>query len=161
MSFWAVARTLVRREAFAVAQLEAGGFEVFAPKTAAGPLFPGYVFVRIVERWRAVDRTLGVVNLVKFGESPARCPDDEVAALQSRVDSRGLVRLPSKPPKRSRRLKLGAHVQVGVLSAVYAGMSARERELILIDLLGRRIAVELPPGQSVAPMHLAGIVHPR
>ena len=43
------------------------------------PLFGCYFFVRIVDRWRILERTIGVLNVVKFGAAPARCPDEEIA----------------------------------------------------------------------------------
>ena len=67
----------------------------------AGPLFPGYLFVRVVDRWRRIDRTMGVIGVVKTGETPARCPDNEIAALLARTDPDGIVRL-SVPPFPSR-----------------------------------------------------------
>jgi transcriptional antiterminator RfaH len=142
MAYWAVVRVRARQEALAADQLEKAGFEVFAPKTRAGPLFPTYTFVRIDGHWRAIERTVGVLGLVKFGEAPARCPDGEIAALQRRVDARGLIRLPSPRPRR-RSIPPGAKVRIGALTAIYAGMTARERELVLIDFLGRRLMVEV------------------
>jgi transcriptional antiterminator RfaH len=144
MAYWAVARTLIRRESFAGERLETAGFEIFVPRTRSGPLFPGYLFVRIENRWRIVDRTMGVLGLIKFGDTPAKCPDGEIAVWRSQMDDHGLVRLPDAAPAGLRR---GAKVNVGVLTAIYAGMTAREREVVLIDLLGRRLAVELRPGQ--------------
>jgi transcription antitermination factor NusG len=149
MSYWAVARTLVRRESFAGERLETAGFEIFVPKTSGGPLFPGYLFVRIQDRWRIVDRTLGVLGLIKFGDTPARCPDREIALWRSQMDPLGLVRLPEPPPP-PRVLRQGDRVKVGVLPAVYAGMSVRERELVLIELLGRRMAVRVRRAQLAA-----------
>jgi transcriptional antiterminator RfaH len=152
MSFWAVARTLPQREAFAAERLQEGGFEVFLPKVktdrASEPLFHNYVFVKIIDQWRAVDRTLGILRLVRFGEQPARCPDAEIAALRSRIDATGFVRLPAKPSKARRVIPAGAAIRIvggpfeGV-SAIYAGQSHGERELILIAMLGgqRRVAV--------------------
>jgi transcriptional antiterminator RfaH len=157
MPYWAVARTLAQREAFAADRLEAAGFESFAPRSKANgraaPLFRGYVFVRIADRWRAVDCTLGILSLVKFGDCPAKCPDAEVTALQSRMDADGFVRLPAKPPKpRRRTVPPGAKVKIAAgafagLSGIYAAQSHGERERVLIAMLGRRVTVELQPGQ--------------
>jgi transcription antitermination factor NusG len=65
------------------------GFETFTPKlrTRVGarwrttPLFGGYFFVRVVDRWRILERTIGVLSVVKFGAAPAQCPDQEIAKL--------------------------------------------------------------------------------
>ena len=57
-------------------QLTSAGFEVFAPLAITGrepaALFPGYVFCHVIDHWRVIDRTLGVIGLVRFGDSPAR-----------------------------------------------------------------------------------------
>ncbi len=133
MAYWAVARTIPHREPVAARRLSAVGFEIFAPKTKAGPLFPGYLFVRIIEQWQAIDRTHGVLKLVKFGECPARCPDAEIAKLQAQVDpSNGLIRLPARPPDAIRRkISIGAKVRIAGLDAIYIGMTARQREWVL------------------------------
>jgi len=155
MPFWAVARTLVHREPVAARRLEAAGFEVYAPKTNSGALFAGYIFVRVVDQWRAIDRTVGVLKLVKFGDAPARCPDAEIVKLQAQVDDRGLIRLPARPPQPIRRkISIGTKVRIAGLNAIYAGMTARQRELVLVTLLGRQLTVELRPEQLAEPVHL-------
>jgi transcription antitermination factor NusG len=129
------------------------GFEVFLPlvqtKRASQPLFSGYFFCRIIDRWRAINTTFGVLNLVKTGDCPARCPDREIDNLKALIDGHGFVRLPDKPLNPSRRVfAKGAAVKVvggplrGV-TALHSGMSAAEKEILLIAMLGapRRVAV--------------------
>jgi hypothetical protein len=99
MPYWSVVRSLPRREAFAAERLRMdGGFEVFLPlvqtKRAFTPLFSGYFFCRIVDRWRSINSTLGVLCLVRVGDCPARCPDHEIASLKAMIDGHGYVRLP-------------------------------------------------------------------
>ena len=52
------------------------GFEVFLPlvqtKRASTPLFPGYLFARIVDRWRSINTTFGVLCLVRVGDCPSK-----------------------------------------------------------------------------------------
>ena len=83
------------------------------------------------------------VKLVKFGECPARCPDAEIAKLQAQVDpSNGLIRLPARPPDAIRRkISIGAKVRIAGLDAIYIGMTARQREWVLVTLLGRQVKV--------------------
>src|ERR1700722_73607 len=78
-AFWGVVRSLPKREAFAAERLRMdGGFEVFLPqiqtKRTSQPLFPSYLFARIVEQWRSINYTLGVLCLVRVGDCPARLP---------------------------------------------------------------------------------------
>jgi transcriptional antiterminator RfaH len=153
LAYWAVARTLVRREAVAADALDDAGFQIFAPRVRTGPghsapLFAGYLFVHIDTRWRAADRTHGVVGLVKAGDQPARCPDEEISKLMKQVDQRGFVRLRSPPKGRGRALAPGAGVRITSgpfrgLSAIHTGMTAHQRELVLIRVLGRQTRVEI------------------
>jgi len=91
-----------------------------------------------------------VLELVKFGDTPARCPEAAVEALMDRVDPDGIIRLAPPPPKPVPRkpIPVGDKVRVaGGFTGIYLGMTAREREKVLIDFLGRQVEVELPPGQ--------------
>jgi transcriptional antiterminator RfaH len=159
-AFWGVVRSLPRREAFAAERLEAGGFETFLPliqtKRASAPLFSSYFFVRIVEQWRTINTTLGVLCLVRAGDYPARCPDREVDSLKAMIDRHGFVRLPDRaatPPRRvickGEKVKIIGGLFQGV-HALHTGMSAAEKEILLISMLGaqRRIGV---PAHLVVP----------
>ncbi len=101
-----------------------------------------------------MSRTIGVLGVVKFGAAPARGPDAEIAKLIARADPDGIVRLPARPPQPTPRiLAPGAAVAIADgpfrgLSAIYAGMSAQERELVLV-LLGRQMPVEIAAGLVV------------
>jgi transcription antitermination factor NusG len=121
------------------------GFEVFLPliqtKLAFAPLFSSYFFVRIVDRWRAINSTFGVLCLVRVGDCPARCPDAEIDALKAMTVG-GFVRLPeARGAPVGRKIAIGAKVMVtggpfGGMSGLYAGQTTRERELVLLNLLG-------------------------
>jgi hypothetical protein len=116
-AYWAVARVQPQREAFAVGHLEAAGFETFLPKVetkrTVGPLFRGYAFVLVVEQWRAIETTFGVLALVRFGDAAARCPDRKIEALRSRMNATGVIRLPPPPSKAPRLIiRKGARVRV-------------------------------------------------
>ena len=103
-AFWGVVRSLPKREAFAAERLRMDhGFEVFLPlvqtKRASAPLFRGYFFCRIVDRWRSINSTFGVLCLVRVGDCPARCPDREIEALKEMIDGHGYIKLPETPPR--------------------------------------------------------------
>jgi transcriptional antiterminator RfaH len=135
------------------------GFEVFLPlvqtKRAFAPLFSGYFFCRIVDRWRSINTTLGVLCLVRSGDCPARCPDREVDSLKAMIDGHGYISLPDRPGAPvNRKIAIGAKVKVtagplGGMSGLYAGQSTREREIILLDPLGRETPVTIPAGLVV------------
>jgi transcriptional antiterminator RfaH len=109
------------------------------------------MFVRVIGQWRAIERSPGVLALIKFGEQPARCPDAEVGALLARADRDGIIRLPSRASSSRRVFAPGAKVSITDgpfrgLSGIYQGMSAREREVVLLDLLGGKRPVEIAAG---------------
>jgi transcriptional antiterminator RfaH len=157
MAFWGVCRSLPQREKFASERLVDAGFEVFLPaiqtKRASTPLFPGYLFVLIREQWRSINYTLGVLCLVRVGDCPAKCPDHEIARLKAMIDAHGFVRLPEahgSPVK----MAIGASVKVSSgpfrgMSGLYAGQSTRERELVLLNVLGGQRSVSIAAGLLV------------
>lgn len=86
---WYAVRTKPRCEAFAEANLQRLGVEVFLPMLIEGkpmsvvnrklatPLFPGYLFVRCAmpAQHRAVSYATGVKSVVSFGADPAIVDD--------------------------------------------------------------------------------------
>ena len=161
MPFWSVVRSLPKREAFAAERLRMDhGFEVFLPlvqtQRAAAPLFRGYFFCRIVDRWRSINSTFGVLCLVRVGDCPARCPDAEIDSLKAMIDGHGYIKLPeARPPPVRRQIAIGSKVRItagpfGGMSGLYAGQSTRERELVLLNLLGGQRPIAIAAG-LVAP----------
>jgi transcriptional antiterminator RfaH len=77
---------------------------------------------------------------------PARCPPAEIEALRRRADGRGVTRLPAAPQRhawaRGDRVRIVAG-QFASFNAIHSGMSARAREIVLINILGgqRQVAV--------------------
>jgi transcription antitermination factor NusG len=146
MPFWSVVRSLPMKERFAASQLELRGYEIFLPmistKRASAPLFNSYFFVRIVEQWRAINTCFGALCLVRVGECPSKMPDAEIANLKAMIDGYGYIKLPEgcgSPVKRE--IAIGSKVKItagpfGGHLGLYAGQSTRDRERILLNLLG-------------------------
>jgi transcriptional antiterminator RfaH len=131
--------------------LAQSGYESYLPrtrtrrsgKTLIAPLFAGYLFVHIVDRWYPVANTIGVLRLLMNGDEPARLPEHVVVDLR-RAEIGGFIRL----PKAQALIKHGDAVRIltGPFRdhvGLYEGQSAREREHILLDLLGRKVRIEL------------------
>jgi transcriptional antiterminator RfaH len=155
---WYVAHTQPHAEAKAVAHLNRQGFEIYYPRylkrrrharkieTVAAPLFPRYLFVAVdleAQRWRSIYSTVGVTRLVCNGDDPAAVPEAVVAALKSREDAHGFIKIESRPAFRP-----GEQVRVlsGAFSSclgLFEGMAERERIAILLDLLGRKVRIVL------------------
>jgi transcriptional antiterminator RfaH len=116
-SYWACARVQPQREAYAAEHIERAGFQLFLPKVETGrtvePLFRSYCFILIIDRWRQIETTFGVLSLIRFGDCPAKVPEREIAALRDRADATGIIRLPPPPPPKPRRVfRKGEKVRV-------------------------------------------------
>ena len=152
-AYWAVVQCEAQREHVARLFMMRAGFETYLPriKTKFGRvalLFPTYVFCRIFDQWYGVRWSPGVLRVLMSGDRPARMPDNIVQAIQKRENG-GFVKLPNPP-----RLKRGQQVRImrgsfeGAVG-VYDGMTARERERVLLELLGRSVPVEFAPTDVV------------
>jgi transcription antitermination factor NusG len=158
--FWTVVKTVPNHDRLALDSVTLLGFETFWPRTRikvglkwrTASLFPCYFFARIEEQWRIIARTMGVAGVVKFGPTPARCPDEEIGKLIAHADADGLVRLRTPPPARARPgLRPGVKVLItqGLLAGfdgLTTGMSANQREVILLNILGGPRTVEIAAG---------------
>ena len=155
MASWAACQIHSQRERLAHHFLALAGFTTWFPqvrerKIIRGrrqdvllPLFPGYTFILITLQWSAAHYAPGVVRLVMDGARPARVPDQVIEALQAR-EKNGVIDLPKPPPK----LRVGARVRVtggpfGGHIGLVAGMSPRERVVVLLSLLGSQQRVEM------------------
>jgi transcriptional antiterminator RfaH len=154
MPFWTVAQTESQREHIAAQFLKQDHFEIYLPKILirhgaherVAPLFPGYLFVEIVERWWPVRWSVGVVRLLMADDHPARVSDRLMEAIKKREGRDGLIKLP-KP----RSLECGDQVKIlrGSFEGrigIYQGQSNAQRSRILLDLLGREVAAVIMTG---------------
>lgn len=157
MSYWAIAQTHAQRENAAADHLKRQGFVIYLPcievKKRRAPLFPGYLFVRINSVWYPILSTIGVMRLLRNGEQePSKLADHIVRKIRER-EVRGIVKLP-------KRLQPGMQVRIlrGTFKdfiGIYDGMSGKERERVLLELLGRKVPIQIHPDDlallNVAP----------
>jgi transcription antitermination factor NusG len=161
-SCWYAAYTSPRHEKTVAQQMEGSGIQCFLPlyrsvrrwkdrrKELELPLFPGYVFVRIILRDRLqVLRVPGIVHLVAFSGKPAVLPEAEIESLRQ-----GLLRGVHAEPHPY--LKVGRKVRVlsGPLSGV-EGILVRRKEkfrvVLSVHLIQRSVAVEVEESE-IAPI---------
>lgn len=163
---WLLVFTKPSGEATAKANLERQGFQVYFPRVSRkvlfksawrhtiSALFPRYVFVRInaaMQSLAPIRSTLGVSNVVRFGDEYISVPDRIVEDLVGREDERGLHQLSFVS-----RFKVGAAVRI--LEGAFAGIEgifdsedASDRIVVLLNLLGRESRLTLP-ACDVAPV---------
>jgi transcriptional antiterminator RfaH len=156
MRRWYVARTQIRAEEKAYFNLKRQGFTVFLPKymktrrharkvdQVIYPLFPGYLFVEVdtdLQQWRMIRSTIGVSQLISFGDMPSPMPHGVVEEILEREDDRGVVALSAESV-----LRKGQKIEIvdGPLSeqlGLFVCIDGNERVTILLNLLGREVRV--------------------
>jgi transcriptional antiterminator RfaH len=146
VGYWCAARLQPRHEAYALHCLGFAGYETYYPRLRdrrrrfgrtienRPPLFPGYAFVLIELQWHAARWCPGVIRLVMDGLQPAKVPDAVIEEIRGR-ERNGAVELPQRALRHGDRVRILAGPFRGHL-AIYAGMSARERVAVLLQILG-------------------------
>ncbi len=142
---WYVVHTKPRSEARALENLERQGFEVFLPMITlqkvrrarvaniTEPMFSRYLFLRVTPSMQdlsVVRYTMGVSQLVRFGQVAAKVPHAWVEAMRS------------QPLLKESLLKSGDKVVLAEgmlkgLEAIYVQPDGELRAMVLIDLLSR------------------------
>lgn len=158
MKRWYVAQTQTHAEERARLNLQRQGFRTYLPRyhrerrharrrdVVRAPLFPGYIFVQFdidAAPWRSINGTFGVARLICHGERPAAVPEGIVEELAARENHEGLI------PLQPRRFKKGESLRIvsGALAdclGLFEAMADRDRVILLLDLLGRKVRVQAP-----------------
>lgn len=166
MKRWYVVYTQVNRERDACSHLCRQGFDVYLPQyqktrrharkseLVPKPLFPRYMFVYMnLEnmRWRAINSTHGVVQLICLGEEPTPVPNGLVENIRKREDEKGWV-----VPDISEALMPGDTVQVvsGAmrdLIGIFQSKGDADRVVVLFNLMGREMKIALPGSTIWSP----------
>jgi transcriptional antiterminator RfaH len=147
MSYWACAQLLPHKASLALHCLAVAGYTVYYPRLRVQrrshgrkievrpPLFVNYAFVQIEREWYRAKRQPGVCRLVTNGNgAPAVVADAIIAEIKAR-ERDGLVELPKPSLEPGVRVRILEGPFRGHL-AIYAGMSARERVALLLQILG-------------------------
>jgi transcriptional antiterminator RfaH len=159
MMRWYVAHTQPSGESKASWHLRNQDFVVYLPRYLKRrrharridwvpvPLFPRYLFIGMdlaVARWRAIRSTIGIAGLVCHGDRPTAVPAGIVEAIQARENDKGVVTLPAAPLfDKGDRVDITEGALRG-LSGLCEGTTDEERVIILLDLLGRQVRVQVP-----------------
>jgi transcriptional antiterminator RfaH len=166
MKNWYTIQTKPRQEDKARHNLQRQGFETYLPQIrlkkrrrkqwadVLEPLFPRYLFIHADSNQQSlapVRSTLGVSSLVRFGNVLRPVPDPVIAYLkQAEQENTGQHGDSAWPFKEGD--------EVAVLEGPFAGLNGlyqmpvgQERALLLITLLGRENAVEVPHQALASP----------
>jgi transcription antitermination factor NusG len=161
---WYAVQTRSRHEKMVGRQLESRGFASLVPLTTQQrqwsdrrklvemPLFPGYVFVRMVygpDQKLQVLSTEGIVNFVGVHGQGVAIPDRQIDDLQTLL--RAKVQIESYP-----FLKLGQRVRIrsGSLNGTEGILVGQESDRLLVisvELIQRSVSIRLQ-GYEVEPV---------
>ncbi len=152
---WYVVHTKPRQEATALAQLERQGYTCYLPFIQAErirrgkasispePLFPRYLFIHLDssqqgKSWAPIRSTVGVSNLVQFGQRTAKIDDALIEALKTREQA-----IPTRELFQPGDAVIITAGPFAGLDAVYQTSDAERRAMILIELLSKTIALQI------------------
>jgi transcriptional antiterminator RfaH len=156
---WYVVQTQPSKELRAQTNLNQQGFTTYLPRylrprtharrteIVARPLFPRYMFVALDltrDRWRAVQSTFGVTQLIASREEPVPIADGVLGEIRAREDENGFVSL-GLPAG----LEVGSRVRLidGIFAeaqGILERIADDRRVSILLQLLGRDVRVLVP-----------------
>jgi transcriptional antiterminator RfaH len=162
---WGVVTTVPACEHQAKADLTSVGFSCYFPRyesveavrgqivQRARPLFPGYLFFGLIDRWRSVfqsERVLGV--LMCDDERPSHLPQEIIDELREREGPDGVIKFDTN---RRRHYGPGSAVRVrrGALtgfSGIVERLHSKDRLQVLFDLFGRKTTVLLRVAEVTA-----------
>lgn len=158
---WGVAMTQPNCEVRADEHLTRQGFQTYLPRFKSTTalrgrkivqskiLFRNYIFVNIADRWKSIFGTRGVSTLLMNGDKPSTVSDELIRRLKSQ-EQNGLIILPAgKRFHRGQSVKVLSGQFQGLLG-LYDGMSASDREIVLLRMFGRLTRVQIAASDLTA-----------
>ena len=161
LKHWYLIHSKPQQEYLAKNNLERQGYEIYVPlapvhrrrrgriRTEVGPMFPRYLFIRLneaVDNWGPIRSTLGVTELVKFGQKPAHVPNNLIDTLKEREDANGIQVLPPKILQKGQKIRILEGPFEGY-EGVFEVKSGRERVMILLKILEKQSRLEIEQSQ--------------
>lgn len=155
---WVVVKTKPRQEQRAKENLDRQGYSTYLPRLSvkkrlrgvwqmvSEPLFPGYIFLGFEldkVSLAPVRSTLGVLDLVRFGQSVLPVPGDVIDYMRLREKDANQLVVDNLPFSVGDRVDILEGPFVG-LPAVYQMAKGEERAVVMISLLGRENTVCVP-----------------
>jgi transcription termination/antitermination protein NusG len=151
---WYAAHTCANHETKITAHLAARDIEHFLPTymsvrrwrdrriTLSMPLFPGYVFVRILLRHKLlVEQVPGIARLVGFAGKPAPLPDEEIEQLRAGL-SRSTRAEPCPFLTRGHRVRIKYGPFAG-MAGILLRRKAKVRVVLSVELIQQSLVVEV------------------
>jgi transcriptional antiterminator RfaH len=161
MKSWYLIQCKARQERLAQENLERQGYTTYLPFAeirrrrrgrtvrVIDPMFPRYLFIHLSDEtddWRPIRSTLGVTTLVRFGQVPARIPDNLIASLRNRENEQGIQVLDNPDYQPGERVRIAEGPMEGY-EGVFQACTGKERVTILLQIAEKAVSVQLTPDQ--------------
>ncbi|RDV03178.1 transcription termination/antitermination protein NusG [Undibacter mobilis] len=155
---WFVVQTQPHCEVKAKRHLVNQGFETYLPvyrrrirhagrtSVVTRPLFPGYLFVLFdpeVSRWRSINGTVGVRQILSDGERPRYLDEKIVAEIKAREDESGVIDLAAATFVRGQAVRVTEGPMVNI-EGLFQDIRDESRVILLVSLLGRKVRLQVP-----------------
>lgn len=147
---WYAVQTQPNRENLAVTHLERQGFDVWLPrieriirhareaKRVLRPLFPGYLFINLdpeTARWRTINGTIGVKNIVSCGRNPSVVDREFIKVLKASESLLGFVDTGNDNLKPGQDVEILSGPMAGQIGKLLS-LDAGKRVTVLLKMLG-------------------------
>ena len=157
MKSWYLIYSKSREEKLAQEHLERQGYETYLPlilgrikrrgrtKKSVQPMFPRYLFIYLSDQtddWGPIRSTIGVSNLVKFGMTPAKVPENLIMRLKENEVSDGYHDLPTKKLKKGDEILIIEGPFEGYEATLFS-QNAEDRVVVLLKIAEKYIKVQL------------------
>ena len=157
MHAWYLIHSKPRQEHIAQEQLNRQGYETYLPlcpvrrrrqgrvAKVIAPMFPRYLFIHLSDEtddWRPIRSTIGVANLIRFAQAPARVPDKLIEKLKERENEEGIQVIPSKEHRKGDRIRIAEGPFEG-FEAIFQETSSRNRVTLLLEIAERHFKLQL------------------
>lgn len=149
---WFVVVTNPQRERFAAKNLV--DHEPYFPQFKAltgrvKPLFPNYIFCRSTPYWSTIKNTVGVRTILMNGDNPAKLSQSVITGWKAQ-ERHGLVVLPPPPRFRNGERLVVLRGTLRNRTVIHAGMSGRDRETVLLEMMGSLIKISIATDDLVS-----------
>lgn len=156
---WYLVYCKPRQESTAQRNLERQGYMTYLPLlrqrrrrkgrnvSTVGPMFPRYLFVSLnleTDNWGPIRSTLGVVSIVRFGQTAAAVPDHLIEFFRNHQDAEGIQLWSPAEYQRGMKVRITEGGFAGY-EGIFVARTGRERVTVLLEVLGReaRASVDL------------------
>ena len=157
MKSWYLIYSKPKEEKLAKEHLERQGYETYLPlvlgrikkrgrtQRSVQPMFPRYLFIYLSDQtddWGPIRSTIGVSNLVKFGMTPAKVPENLIIRLKENEIGDGYHDLPSKRLKKGDEILIVEGPFEGYEATLFS-QNAEDRVVVLLKIAEQHIKIQL------------------